>query len=197
MVAEYVNSARNQGLAEDEMHAVVGDLIAVDQEPGEEFEREMWKDFDVAAVGMGFHHFPDPGLAASRLVNRLRVGGVLFIVDFLPHGDHAHAHSHGNDHNHAQEHVRAHPHDHSHGHDHGKEGGEKLEMGEGNAKGKGKSPAETVIHHGFTEGEIKQIFVDAGAGKDFEYVVLGKGIVFSNQGVEQRRSLFIARGTKG
>lgn len=41
--------------------------------------------FDVAAVGLGFHHFEDPDLAARRLADRLRPGGVLFIVDFLTH----------------------------------------------------------------------------------------------------------------
>jgi SAM-dependent methyltransferase len=39
----------------------------------------------VAAVGLGFHHFDDPELAASRLVERLRPGGVLLVIDFLPH----------------------------------------------------------------------------------------------------------------
>lgn len=47
---------------------------------------EFWG-FDVAAVGLGFHHFDDPGLAAARLAARLRPGGVLVILDFLPHGE--------------------------------------------------------------------------------------------------------------
>lgn len=41
--------------------------------------------FDVAAVGLGFHHFDDPTLAARRLGERLKTGGVLMILDFLPH----------------------------------------------------------------------------------------------------------------
>jgi SAM-dependent methyltransferase len=41
--------------------------------------------FDVAVVGLGFHHFEDPTLAAQRLAERLKPGGVLVIVDFLPH----------------------------------------------------------------------------------------------------------------
>lgn len=44
-------------------------------------------DFDVAAVGLGFHHFDDPALAARRLAARLKTGGVLVILDFLPHGE--------------------------------------------------------------------------------------------------------------
>ncbi len=42
-------------------------------------------DFDIAAVGLGFHHFDNPDLAATRLVQRLKPGGLLFIIDFLPH----------------------------------------------------------------------------------------------------------------
>ncbi|KAM0355650.1 hypothetical protein ACHAPU_000035 [Fusarium lateritium] len=42
-------------------------------------------DFDVAGVGLGFHHFDKPGLASKRLAERLRSGGVLFIIDFVAH----------------------------------------------------------------------------------------------------------------
>ncbi|KDN65274.1 putative methyltransferase domain-containing protein [Colletotrichum sublineola] len=44
-----------------------------------------FRDFDVAGVGLGFHHFSDPELSARRIVERLRPGGVFFILDFLPH----------------------------------------------------------------------------------------------------------------
>ena len=44
-------------------------------------------DFDIAAVGLGFHHFDDPKLAARRLAERLKPGGVLMILDFLPHDE--------------------------------------------------------------------------------------------------------------
>lgn len=174
-MAEYNKTAQNQGIPESEMRAVVGDLIAPDEEEGE-LQGEEWKCFDVAAVGMGFHHFVDPGLAAKRLVQRLKVGGVLFILDFLPHGE-VHSHDHG----------------HHHGHGHGKE--KEVDDGE-KEKGKMKTGAHTVTHHGFSEEEIRKLFADAGAGKDFGYEVLGKGIVFMNEGKEQRRSVFMARGTK-
>jgi SAM-dependent methyltransferase len=42
-------------------------------------------DFDVAGVGLGFHHFDKPGLASKRLAERLKTGGVLFIIDFVAH----------------------------------------------------------------------------------------------------------------
>lgn len=39
----------------------------------------------MAGVGAGFHHFDDCHLAASRLTQRLRPGGVLFVLDFVAH----------------------------------------------------------------------------------------------------------------
>lgn len=41
--------------------------------------------FDIAGVGLGFHHIGKPDLAAKRLAERLKTGGVLFIVDFVAH----------------------------------------------------------------------------------------------------------------
>jgi len=63
--------------------AVVGNLL--DDEAMEALSGpELWG-FDLAVVGLGFHHFEDIGLAAKRLVERLKPGGVLLIVDFLSH----------------------------------------------------------------------------------------------------------------
>lgn len=35
-------------------------------------------------MGLGFHHFQDTHLAAKRLAERLRPGGVLFILEMVP-----------------------------------------------------------------------------------------------------------------
>jgi len=86
MVAAYNARASNQGLAEDEMHAYHGNLCAPDDPSPSAFTEPRFFNFDIAAVGLGFHHFDDPALAAKRLVERLRPGGVLLVLDFLPHG---------------------------------------------------------------------------------------------------------------
>lgn len=161
MVNEYNSSARNQGISDEEMRACVGNLLDPESVP-ENLAGPEFHDFDIAAVGMGFHHFPDPALAAKRLAERLRKGGVLFIVDFEPHAD-----------------PKGQSHSHSHSHDHGDGGA-----------------AETVIHFGFSEEDVRTVFEEAGVGSKFEYVVLGKGVVFSHDGKEHSRSLFMARGVK-
>ncbi|RYP32140.1 hypothetical protein DL767_005376 [Monosporascus sp. MG133] len=172
MVAVYNAGARNQGLAPDEMHAVVGDLADPDRPdvlPGPEF-----RDFDLVAVGGGFHHFADPELAAARLVERLRPGGVLLIWDFKPHG---------------------------HGEGRGRDtGGE--DKGDGDGDGGFTGPARhTIVHQGFTEERIRAIYEKAGAGTNFRLAELGAGFLFGDvHDVEDeekaRRSVFLARGEK-
>ncbi|KAK0655209.1 S-adenosyl-L-methionine-dependent methyltransferase [Cercophora newfieldiana] len=85
MVATYNTRAENQGLSESEMRAYQGNLTAPDDPSPAAFSSPNFFNFDIAAVGLGFHHFDNPALAAQRLVERLRPGGVLFVLDFLPH----------------------------------------------------------------------------------------------------------------
>ena len=67
------------------MRAYQGDLTNVDDANPPGISTPEFYDFDVAAVGLGFHHLHDPQLAAKRIVSRLRMGGVLVIIDFLTH----------------------------------------------------------------------------------------------------------------
>lgn len=85
MVATYNARAENQGLSVSEMHAYQGNLCVPEDPSPADFASPEFFDFDVAAVGLGFHHFDDPSLAARRLAERLKTGGVLVILDFLPH----------------------------------------------------------------------------------------------------------------
>jgi SAM-dependent methyltransferase len=49
------------------------------------FANSKFFDFEVAGVGLGFHHFDKPDLASKKLAERLKPGGVLFIIDFVAH----------------------------------------------------------------------------------------------------------------
>ena len=62
--------------------AIEGNLLT-DQEPPVELNGPELHNFDIAAVAGGVHHFNDPAKAIGRLAQRLKVGGVLLIVDFV------------------------------------------------------------------------------------------------------------------
>ena len=62
--------------------AIEGNLLTDDELPVQLKEPKFY-DFDIAAIGVGLHHFDNPAKAIGRLAERLRVGGVLLIVDFV------------------------------------------------------------------------------------------------------------------
>lgn len=83
MVSHFNEAARSSGLSAEQANAVVGDLLGATVSP--QLQTSEYYDFDVAAIGLGFHHFEDPPQAVRRLAERLKPGtGVLIIVDFLP-----------------------------------------------------------------------------------------------------------------
>ncbi|KAK7702244.1 hypothetical protein SLS64_009822 [Diaporthe eres] len=161
MVDMYNARARNQGLSEDEMVAFQGNLCVPEDQDPEAFRDGKFFGFDLAVVGLGFHHFDDPDLAAKRLAARLKPGGVLMIIDFLPHGPHG-------------------------SEAHGKEGTDMVIAADEKA-------LKTVTHHGFSEERIREIFIGAGAGKDFALDDMGQVKFGEKHG---KRTLFMARGTK-
>jgi len=46
-----------------------------------------FNDFDAVIVGLGFHHFENWAQALQTLSKRVKKGGVVGIIDILPHGD--------------------------------------------------------------------------------------------------------------
>jgi SAM-dependent methyltransferase len=83
MVTHYNEAARSSGLSETQTNAVVGDLLG--STIPDDLNTAEYHNFDIAVIGLGFHHFEDPALAAKRLTERLKPAtGVLVIVDFLP-----------------------------------------------------------------------------------------------------------------
>ena len=82
MVDEYNRRMSNAGLSQ--FHAIVGDLCSKEG-IAEDLKGEDLSSFDIAAIGMGFHHFEHLQLSVDRLVEKLKPSGVLFIVDLLEH----------------------------------------------------------------------------------------------------------------
>lgn len=166
------------------MAAFHGNLCEPGDKDPEAFRGPRFSGFDLAVVGLGFHHFDDPALAARRLAARLRPGGVLMIIDFL---EHAPAGGGGGGHDGGHDHHHHHGDTHAHSHGHGNEEGADIEMAAD------EKALRTVTHHGFSEERIREIFVDAGAGKDFALDDMGQ-VKFGDK--HGKRTLFMARGTK-
>ena len=82
MVDEYNKAVQSSGMSTEQAHAVVGDLCTEDVQS--HFTGKEYYDFDLVAIGLGFHHFENIPLSTKRLAERLKPGGVLLIVDFLP-----------------------------------------------------------------------------------------------------------------
>ncbi|RJE17786.1 Methyltransferase domain protein [Aspergillus sclerotialis] len=81
MISEFNKNAQEANLS-DKMTGRKGDLLA------ESFSEEMNSpeifDFDLVVISVALHHFENPGLAMKRLGERLKKGGVCFIIDFVP-----------------------------------------------------------------------------------------------------------------
>jgi SAM-dependent methyltransferase len=93
MAEEYNSRSRDAGTA-DSASAVQGNLLAdepyimTDASSGEKVlgvEREArFNDFDAVIVGLGFHHFSDYAGSLEKLKLRVKVGGVVGIIDLAP-----------------------------------------------------------------------------------------------------------------
>ena len=92
MVVKFNSEAREAGLTEAQIHAVRGDLLA----PIEgQLESQEFYNFDLAVMSMALHHVEDPKTTIAKLVERLRPGGTVVIIDWIPL-DRASSDSHGN-----------------------------------------------------------------------------------------------------
>ena len=95
MVKAY-NARSNTGDGDEPLnaHAVIGDLLVAGDPSPAALSDPKFFNFDLVAVGMGFHHFENLEQATKRLVERLKPGGVFLILDFLPHTNDLHAGHH-------------------------------------------------------------------------------------------------------
>ena len=83
MVEKFNSEAREAGMTEAQIRAVRGDLLA----PIEgQLESQEFYDFDLAVMSMALHHVEDPKIMIAKLVERLRPGGTVVIIDWIPSG---------------------------------------------------------------------------------------------------------------
>lgn len=90
MIAEFNQNAHSLGMA-DKMVGYTADLLAEDP-PAQEIESAC-TNLDMVTISMALHHFEHPSSALKRLGERLKKGGVCYIIDLVAHTD-----SHGHDH---------------------------------------------------------------------------------------------------
>jgi SAM-dependent methyltransferase len=81
MVAAYNASAAASGFKTEQMHAVQGDIVAETTSPN--LMSEDLYNFDVAIVSMALHHVSNPAALFAALVQRVKKGGVVAVVDWI------------------------------------------------------------------------------------------------------------------
>lgn len=223
MVATYKSRTSTAGISKETVDAVVGDLFDKSNPKPEELSGKEWWDFDIAAVGFGFHHFEDVVHAAKQLKERLRPGGALVINDFLEGGDlladengnpiegsegshavhkhgHGHGHhSHGHNHEHKHEnrdekaHNGARSHDHTHMHEHD-HASKDGDFTNPNPALRKKMTDSIVVPH-FTINGVKDFFTAAGF-VDVDVITLKERSYMEFGGKKLWRTILIAKGCR-
>lgn len=209
MVRTFNARAQQASLPESTIHAVEGDLLDKNDPSPSSLSGPEWQNFDFATVGFAFHHFEDVVLAAQRLKQRLRPGGVLLISDFLEGGDmkadengepipgtegthhHPHHHHHGHGHGHGHEHG------HGHGHHHGDsrhQQSTKTQNDDPAAKVRSEMNASIVVPH-FTIDHVSSFFEEAGF-VDVDVTTMKERVYLEFSGTKIWRTVLFARGTK-
>lgn len=90
MLAEFEKNAHKAELSK-KMVGLKGDLLA--ESLSAELQKPDLFDFDIVVVSVALHHFSDSDFAMRRLAERLKKGGTLLVVDFVP-DEHAHEFHH-------------------------------------------------------------------------------------------------------
>lgn len=166
MVAEY--NSRMEQLGIPNASAVVGNFLSETATPSV----SEYSGFSIAAVGLGFHHFHDSKLILARLAERVRPGGVVLILDWLPT-------------------VR----------NDGKNGGAKEDGGHDHGQHKEQPEEEfkhmrhTIAHNGFDREMMQKLYEDVGL-VDYDFVTMDEPITLIMGERKVNKIPFLSRGRK-
>ncbi|KAK3673104.1 hypothetical protein LTR78_006944 [Recurvomyces mirabilis] len=164
-MVELYNAAAAQSSGDERPVAVVGDLLSTPHSAS--LAGSEWRDFDLAVICAGFHHFESPGEAVQRLVERLRPGGQLLIVDFLPFDDEV-----------DRERKLREQMEHTHGPGH-----DFPDM------------THTIKHSGFNEAQMSEFYTAAGL-TDFGFNLAAEASSMELKNGKVERWMFFAKGRK-
>lgn len=217
MISTYTSRVRDAGIPESVVSGVVGDLFDKGDPSPAHLTDEQYFNFDIAAVGFGFHHFEDVVFAAAQLRQRLRPGGVLVINDFLEGGDmkadeegreiegsagnwavheHGQGHSHGHGHKHEHEHHHHHGHEHKHEHKHTNDDDKEQQhsLDDTSPAFREKMNNSIVVPH-FTIAGVKKFFAEAGF-VDVDVITMKERCYMEFAGKKLWRTILFARGRR-
>ncbi|KAK2800556.1 hypothetical protein FQN50_008101 [Emmonsiellopsis sp. PD_5] len=162
MIKAYSRTAANLGLALERMYAVHADLSNPNHTHapaggagGVDLSSEEFSNFDFAGVALALHHMEHPQEAVSRIVERLRPGGVFLAID-RPAASGQGGGESGGDEGHAHGHGHGHGGHGGHSHSHGNDDDDRIDP---------NHPAAHTISHthaSFSREQVERMFADAG-----------------------------------
>jgi SAM-dependent methyltransferase len=89
MVQTYNTRAAAAGLPPSQIHAIEGNVLD-DASWSQIRANTALRDFDIAVIGMGFHHFAKPAQALERVAALLKPAtGVMVVIDIIKEADEA------------------------------------------------------------------------------------------------------------
>ena len=166
MVDKFNAEAREAGVSEAQMHAVRGDLLAA---AGGTLESQDFYDFDLAIMSMALHHIDEPEAMITKLVERLKPGGTVVIIDWIPSGGASSASHDDHDHKHSQ--------------------GDKEDGGH-----EQHAASHTISFDGFSKEKMDDMFFKAGCiNSDYVLAASPSEVPLGQTG---QKRMFFAKGTK-
>ena len=176
MVEVYNDKAKAQDLYPTQMVAAQGNIVATNTVEQANISGKDFFNFDMAGMANALHHMEDPALALTKLMQRLKPGGTLLLLEFLNGPDEGAAVKEQTEKSYHQQHGHAH---HGHGH----------------SNHNGGSQPHGIAHYGFTEERMQKLLSDAGCTNIGIDAIRNK-IKFPASLGSIERTAFVVKGTK-